>query len=99
MVRDWDNAFAFILPAVTDGGGLASETREQRGRLGHLTVRRYSAFDSVLSDIYNFCSLGVCLLNVSMETLVYESRRIQLTFYLHSIYQEFVTASKMVFAN
>lgn len=37
MVRDWDNAFTFILPAVTDGGGLASETGEQRGRLGHLT--------------------------------------------------------------
>ncbi|KAF8530083.1 putative polyketide synthase [Hysterangium stoloniferum] len=37
MVRKWDNSFTFILPAVTDGGGLASETREQGGRLGHLT--------------------------------------------------------------
>ncbi|KAF8521645.1 hypothetical protein JB92DRAFT_2558782, partial [Gautieria morchelliformis] len=37
MVRNWDNAFTFVLPAATDGGGLASETREQGGRLGHLT--------------------------------------------------------------
>ena len=38
MIRHWDNAFTFVLPAVSDGGGLASETREQGGRLGHLTV-------------------------------------------------------------
>lgn len=38
MMRKWNNSFTFILPAVIDGGGLASETREQDGRLGHLTV-------------------------------------------------------------
>lgn len=41
-MRNRDNSFTFILPAVTDGGGLASETREQGGRLGHLTVCRFS---------------------------------------------------------
>jgi hypothetical protein len=39
MVRNLDNAFTFVLPAVLDSGGLASESREQGGRLGHLTVR------------------------------------------------------------
>lgn len=38
MVRNLDNAFTFVLPAVLDSGGLASESREQGGRLGHLTV-------------------------------------------------------------
>ena len=38
MVHHWDNAFTFVLPAVSDGGGLASETREPGGRLAHLTV-------------------------------------------------------------
>lgn len=42
MMQKWDNSFTFILPAVIDGGGLASETRVTDGRLGHLTVRMKS---------------------------------------------------------
>jgi hypothetical protein len=62
MVRKWDNAFTFVLPAVTDGGGLASETREQGGRLGHLTVRSHPD-RKTLSDTFGR-SPGDCLLNV-----------------------------------
>ncbi|GJJ14254.1 putative PKS-like protein biosynthetic cluster [Clathrus columnatus] len=36
-LRKWSNSFTLILPAVIDGGGLASETRERDGRLSHLT--------------------------------------------------------------